>query len=473
MLNLSLRLRIFLFFCALAAGMVVFSGVAAWLGYQQYGDPGASSAFLFTALFAGLLSLMLTAGVWLLFDENIAKPIERIAAEMRARAHAGINKEIDRDAAKYLGDLAPAAQAMTQQLSAATLDNAQTIAERTASLQAEKERLTAILSDIPIAVILVNPNHQIVLYDGQAADLLAFEGPARLNAYLFDYLQAAEIKTALKALKADDLPRITFTAHSRSSRDYDAVIRPMGRDGSYMLTLEPMEDMTEALSPGAERPLVYDFSLIEREKRCDIHDKALRDLCYVVFDTETTGLLPHKDEIVQIGAVRMVKGRIVPGEKFETLVNPGRAIPASSSKVHGITDDMVATAPVIDEAGKSFHHFARDAVLVAHNAPFDMAFLHRHKARIGKTFDHPVFDTVLLSAALFGGSSPHTLDALSDRLGIRIPAQLRHTAMGDAVATAQVFEKMIPMLEAKGFNTFGDVLGEMRKHQNLVEDMNA
>ncbi len=449
------------------------ASVAAWVGYGRSDAPQAASAFVFTALFSSLLSVMATAGIWLLFDENVAKPIERIAADLRARAHANINQDIDAEAAKYLGDLAPAAQAMTAQLSTATMDTAQTIAEKTASLQSEKERLTAILSDIPIAVILVNPEHQIVLYDGQASDLLSFEGPARLNAYLFDYLEAGGIKSALKTLRNNDLPRITFTALSRSGRSYDAVIRPMGGDAGYMITLEPQEDVTQDLAPHAERPLVYDFSLIERQKRCDLHDKPLNDLCFVVFDTETTGLLPHKDEIVQIGAVRMLRGHMIEGESFEILVNPGRKIPESSTKVHGITNAMVTDAPAIDQAGASFHHFARDAVLVAHNAPFDMAFLHRHKKRIGLTFDHPVLDTVLLSAVLFGGSSTHTLDALGDRLGVRIPAHLRHTAMGDAVATAQVMEKMLPMLIARGFITFGDVLNEVRKHQRIVEDLNA
>jgi DNA polymerase III epsilon subunit-like protein len=135
--------------------------------------------------------------------------------------------------------------------------------------------------------------------------------------------------------------------------------------------------MLEPLSPDAERPLTYDFALIRSEVTTDQRSAALRALTYVIFDTETTGLDPERDEIVQIGAVRVVNGRIVEGERYDTLVNPGRPIPPGSTRVHGISDDMVATAPTVADAVAGFHAFAKGAVLVAHNAPFDLAFLRR------------------------------------------------------------------------------------------------
>ena len=153
---------------------------------------------------------------------------------------------------------------------------------------------------------------------------------------------------------------------------------------------------------------------------------------WVIVDTETTGLLPHHDEIVQIGAVRVLNGRIVPGERFETLVDPGRPIPEGATRVHGISDRMVDSAPDIHTASRAFHRFASGAVIVAHNAPFDMAFLRRHAVGSGVTWDHPILDTVLLSAVLFGTSEQHTLDALAARLGVPVPEKRRHTAMGDA-----------------------------------------
>jgi DNA polymerase III subunit epsilon len=203
-----------------------------------------------------------------------------------------------------------------------------------------------------------------------------------------------------------------------------------------------------------------------------VADSRLEDLTYVVFDTETTGLAPASDEIVQIAAVRIVNGRRVEGEVFDTLVDPGRPIPPASTEVHGITDQMVRGAPGIDVAGARFHRFARGAVLVAHNAPFDLEFLRRHEALIGAHFDHPVLDTVLLSAVVFGQQEAHSLDALTARLGITIPDEARHTAIGDTLATADAFLKLLPMLRARSLLTFGDVLGEVRRHGRLLKDMN-
>ena len=118
-------------------------------------------------------------------------------------------------------------------------------------------------------------------------------------------------------------------------------------------------------------------------------------------------------------------------------------------------------------AARRLHRFAQGAVLVAHNADFDMAFLHRDEVHIGLSFDHPVLDTVMLSAILFGDSANHSLDALTTRLGIDLSEEARHTAIGDASATAEVLLKLIPALQARGLNTLGDVLEEVRRHGRL------
>jgi DNA polymerase-3 subunit epsilon len=87
----------------------------------------------------------------------------------------------------------------------------------------------------------------------------------------------------------------------------------------------------------------------------------------------------------------------------------------------------------------------------------------------GLSFDNPILDTVHLSAVVFGGSEEHTLDALCERLDITIPSEVRHSALGDAIATARAFVGVLPILEARGLATFGEVLEEMRKHQRILK----
>lgn len=154
------------------------------------------------------------------------------------------------------------------------------------------------------------------------------------------------------------------------------------------------------------------------------------------------------------------------------LVDPGRPIPAASSAVHHVTDAMVAGAPAVTEALARFHTFAEGAVLIAHNAPFDMAFLRRREAEIGKRFDQPILDTVLCSAILWGQSAEHTLDALCNRLGIVIPLEDRHTAIGDAIATAEAMARMIPMLEAADLRVLSALIKAFNRHKRLIEHLN-
>lgn len=468
MTTLGLRLRVFLFFLLLGLGGTAAVMVALWLGHARAVETTVANGFVFAAIIAALALMGLSAAVWLLFDENVAKPIEKIAAEMRGRAHAGVAREVDLYAARYLGDLAPAAQAVSARLGDGAMETAERVALETERLARETERLTALLTEIPVAMILVNRRGQIVLYDGQAAEVLSQLHVPRLNAPLTDFFQATGLEAAVRRMHKTGR-EVSFTAEGvDGAQSYDARLKPMD-GGGYMMVIEGAETH---MAPDAERPLVYDFDLLTRDVPDCVEEAPLSALTFTVFDTETTGLLPHKDEVVQIGAVRVLNGRIVPGEVMDQLVDPGIPIPASSTRVHRVSDAMVAGQPAIDVAGRRFHAFALGSVIVAHNAPFDMAFLRRHQSRMGVSWDNPILDTVLLSAVLFGASQTHTLDALCERLGVEIPVQLRHTALGDAHATAQVLMRMLPMLDARGMTTFGAVLEETRKHGRLLEDLN-
>jgi DNA polymerase-3 subunit epsilon len=686
--RLSLRLRIFLFFAAMASGAVAIIAGSLWFGLSRAADdPGAATTT------GGVLAAFLVAGmilgIWRLFDENVGRAIQKLSSDLRARAHAAVSRDIDTEPARYLGDLAPAAGAVIENLAATRSKLELTVAEQTRRLEEQTAQLSELLSDIQSGLVLCSSAHRVVFYNGPAVDLLRDTGRPRLDRSIFDLLRegpiqrtynrlldndelddaellvsttgcgrviAAHMRLVRGALGIGEVPGYVLTLRDvsadlrlhaererllsetvdalrgpaaslralldmgdaaqmseirnaaleltdrvhdtaarhdaredtwwpmqdvRASHLIDALRGQLGPDGptiaapTVFLRLrcdafalvnlmaeiidrivdaglaraftidvtatdpgaqirigwdgEPMAmDMLQQLlddpvpdSPLAvtgreildfhntdiwperradgqaglvlplreaertqpvnliadriaERPTVFDFDLLNRVPDDTKTGRPLRALTYVVFDTETTGLDPRGgDEIVQLAAVRVMNGRRVQGEELDLLVNPGRSIPASSTAVHGVTEAMVADAPGIDTVGAKFFRYCEHAVLVAHNAPFDMAFFHKHAGRIGARFEHPVFDTVLLSAILFGQGETHTLDALADRFGVVIPEAERHTAMGDTKATAEVFQRMIPMLEARGIDTFDKVLDAMRQNSRLMREMQA
>lgn len=465
MKHLGLRARVLLFFCLVALGSLAITIIALRVGYRQLANPDALSAFITTGLITGFGITGLAALIWLLFDDHVSKPVEAIAASLRVRAHVDVSTPIDVTKAKYLGDLAPAASAMGTVLDNVMRSRAKENAKELTEMRAQRDRLVTILSDIPVATFLATANHQIVLYDGQAAALMERMGTARLKTSLFDYLDETSILNTLAQMETTGTNRMDITVAANCDTVYSGHIRTFVPEAGYTLMLEPLE-------PSAPRPLTYDFDLLtvaqSNNKSDNMSATLLRDLVYVVFDCETTGLDPAVDEVVQLGAVRVVNGKVVPGEVFETLVNPGIPIPKRSTDVHGISDAMVTGAPEFGEVCTTFHAFADQSVFVAHNAAFDMAFLHRQTSKTGQQFDQPVLDTVLMSAAIFGASAVHTLDAICDRLGIVIPADQRHTAMGDAIATAHALVSMIAIFEGRGFQTYGSIEPELNKHRNIL-----
>lgn len=203
------------------------------------------------------------------------------------------------------------------------------------------------------------------------------------------------------------------------------------------------------------RPEYYDFDLFQMsELHHSLDDRPLKSLSYTVFDTETTGLNPSQgDEIIQIGATRIVNGRLLRQDAFEQLIDPGRSIPAATIPIHGITPEMVQGQPRIGQVLPTFHAYAHDTVLVAHNAAFDMKFLQLKEASTRLRFDQPVLDTLLLSAVIHPHQESHRLEAIADRMNITVLG--RHTALGDAMVTAEVFLRMIPLLAEMGIHTLG------------------
>jgi len=223
----------------------------------------------------------------------------------------------------------------------------------------------------------------------------------------------------------------------------------------FLLPLVSAQEQFEATQNEQDtaRPEFYDFDLFQTTDQSQaLEDRLLSDLIYTVFDTETTGLNPSEgDQIIQIGATRCVNGKLLKQECFEQLVDPDRLIPAATIPIHGITQDMVQGKPRIAQVLPAFHAFAQDTVLVAHNAAFDMRFLQLQEKSTGLVFNHPVLDTLLLSAVVHPNQESHRLEAIAERFNITVLG--RHTALGDALVTAEVWLRLLPLLQAMGITT--------------------
>jgi DNA polymerase-3 subunit epsilon len=220
------------------------------------------------------------------------------------------------------------------------------------------------------------------------------------------------------------------------------------------------------------RPEYTNFNLYDQPMHLEeLGGQALKSLSFVVFDTETTGLRPSQgDEIISIAGVRVMDGKIDTGAPFTRLVNPGRDIPTASTRFHGITEDMVKEEATIHQVLPEFRKFVGDAVLIAHNAAFDMKFLKLKEETTGIVFDNLVLDTLLLSVFLESEARNHSLDAIAERLGIQVDG--RHTALGDSIVTAGILVRMLDMLEARGIRTLRQAIdassriSHVRKMQN-------
>lgn len=204
------------------------------------------------------------------------------------------------------------------------------------------------------------------------------------------------------------------------------------------------------------RPEYYDFDLFRQAgPQPELDQRSLAELSYTVFDTETTGMDPSGgDEIISISAVRIVNGRLLRQEILDQLVDPKRPLSPDSISIHGIQPEMLAGQPTIEQVLPLFFHFTEGTVLVGHNAAFDMRLLELKEATTGLKVTNPVLDTLLLSAAIHPNQNGHNLEAIAQRLGVNIIG--RHTSLGDAILTGEVFLKLIPLLAEKGIVTLKD-----------------
>ena len=213
---------------------------------------------------------------------------------------------------------------------------------------------------------------------------------------------------------------------------------------------------------GVEAYLVDDLKdIVENSKNQSLQDT------YVVFDIETTGFSPLVNKIIEIGAVKVEKGNIT--ECFSTFVNPEVPIPFHIENLTGIKDDMVITAPVIAEVMPEFLAFCDGAVMVAHNADFDMSFIKYNCDRLSIPYDFTIADTVAMARMLLPNLNRFKLDTVARALNISL--ENHHRAVDDAACTAEIFEKFVKMLADRGINTLDELNAEGHVSKETVMKM--
>ena len=173
--------------------------------------------------------------------------------------------------------------------------------------------------------------------------------------------------------------------------------------------------------------------------------KVLTDNVFVVFDLETTGLQPQLDHIIEIGAVKLVGGKIT--ETFTTLINPQTKIPSDITGINGINDEMVKDKPIFAEVCGDFYKFAHGAVLVAHNASFDYSMLDYHAKPCGYLFNNTLVDTRALTSKFFD-KVPKKQQPKDEKL-ITLAKFFEfemgdfHRAMFDTITTSKLLVKLL------------------------------
>lgn len=207
-------------------------------------------------------------------------------------------------------------------------------------------------------------------------------------------------------------------------------------------------------------------ALLARGKNAVSSGTPLKEIRFVVMDTETTGFYPYRgDEVISLGAVVVQGGRIREEETFHQLVNPGRHVPQVVTDLTGITDGMVAAAPDFFTILRDFLSFAGDSVLVGHALDFDMAFFNlKLKKRCRNQIRHLTLDTYKMSFLVDPFLHNRSLDGLLASHGI--PGTGRHTAIGDAILTARLLLVFLDILAGYHITTLQD-MREALHHQYL------
>ncbi len=310
-------------------------------------------------------------------------------------------------------------------------------------------RLEAVLGAIDDPIVVVTAQSQASLINAAGKAMLG-DGLA-LGCSLFEIFERESLAFAMTLAESDGPARRTLL-RSVDGREIDASVAGLGPGGGALLRFR-------AASAAAGRMIEHDLALHDVAPVAEPPgpDTPLDELPAVSLDTETTGLDVRRARLLAVGAVHLHGARLYAAETFDRLVNPAGPIPPGSTAIHGITDAMVAEAPAYATAAADLARFCGERVWIGHNIGFDAAILRREAKLAGLPWREPVtLDTLRLYAALHPRAADVELDAAAAELGVDVIG--RHTALGDALVTAELYRRMLPLLAEAGIKTLGQAL---------------
>jgi len=319
-------------------------------------------------------------------------------------------------------------------------------------------RLEAVLGAIEDAIVVVTAQGQVSLVNAAGKALLGAQNSLGLS--LFEVFERESLAFAMTLSEAEGPLRRTML-RKVDGGEVEASVAGLGPGNGAMLRFEIQDE-------AAERLLEHDLGL---------HDLAppavkpeagtsLEDLSAVSLDTETTGLDVRRDRLLSVGAVLLQGPHIYVGQTFDRLVNPSRRIPPGSTAIHSITDAMVVEAPAYRTVAGDLAHFCGERVWIGHNIGFDAAILRREAKLAGLAWAEPVMlDTLRLYAALRPRAPDVELDAVAADLGVDVIG--RHTALGDALVTAEVYRRLLPLMAEAGIKTLEEALAFAERPQMI------
>lgn len=325
------------------------------------------------------------------------------------------------------------------------------------------ERLASILAALPQPVIVITRQGLVTLANQAALDLFGKDA-LEPGTSVFDVVDRAPLEPFVDA-PADtassviDLPLAngaTCRAHLRALPEQAGLVividSPSEGVAGLVHALELHEQPPPRVSPRPETPL--------------------EDLTVMVLDCETTGLNVGLDRLLSLGAVRVQGTRLVRGETVDALFDPGEPIPPASIAIHGITDAMAMNERPLGERWPEIEPMLRDCVIVGHNIGFDLTLLEIELRRAGIAWQRPPsLCTLQLVSVLDPTLTDLNLETVAQAYGIGVAG--RHTALGDALVTAEVYLHLVALMQAQGDRTLADAQARAATARRVIRQQQA